>query len=94
MRIEKKQEKLKVDKIHKKKEKRKKQKEKEKKEKTKNMKIKERRKMHSGRRHFVILCGGAARFESPSLPSAIAGGTVHNSVETAILREKVATYVL
>ena len=30
--------------------------------------------MHSERRHFVLLCGDAARWRNPSLLSAIAGG--------------------
>ena len=32
--------------------------------------------MHSERRHFVLLCGGAVRWKNPSLLSAIAGVTV------------------
>ena len=33
-------------------------------------------KMHSERQHFVLLCGGAARWRNPSILSAIAGVTV------------------
>ena len=36
--------------------------------------------MHSERRHFVHLCGGAARWVNPSLLSAIAGVTVSVTV--------------
>ena len=44
--------------------------------KKKNMKMKNKWKMHSERRHFVLLCGSAARWRNPSLLSAIAGVTV------------------
>ena len=39
--------------------------------------------MHRERRHFVLLCGGAARWENPSLLSAIAGVTVTSTEHPA-----------
>ena len=42
----------------------------------KNQKIEKNEKLHSERRHFVLLCGGAARWENPLLLFAIAGNTV------------------
>ena len=38
--------------------------------------------MHSERRHFVLLCGGAAQWENPSLPCAIVEVTVFVKSQT------------